>query len=59
MVGRCISRWADGWDELGPLVGVAWLFAGLIVVRHRANIGRLMKGTEPKIGRREIEKAKM
>ncbi len=47
-----------GSGELGPLVFVAWMFAGLIVFRHRANIGRLLKGTEPKVGNREVDKAK-
>src|SRR6185295_18758474 len=35
------------------LIGVACGFAVLITLRHRANIGRLMKGTEPQIGQRE------
>jgi len=41
------------------LIGVACGFAALITLRHRANIGRLIKGTEPKIGQREVDKAKM
>jgi len=45
--------------DLLPLIGVACLFAAMIVFRHRANIGRLMKGTEPQIGHREIDKSKM
>ena len=36
-----------------------FLFSLLIIVRHRANIVRLWKGTEPKIGQREIQKAHM
>ncbi len=43
------------WGELEPLVVVAWLFAGLIAFRHRGNIGRLLKGTEPQVGQREVE----
>jgi glycerol-3-phosphate acyltransferase PlsY len=34
--------------------GLALLFAGfalLVLWKHRANIGRLLKGTEPKVGR--------
>jgi glycerol-3-phosphate acyltransferase PlsY len=46
---------ADFW----PMVGIAWLFAGLIWYRHRANIFRLKKGTEPKIGQKQIEKSRM
>ena len=41
------------------LIAVACAFALMILVRHRANVGRLMKGTEPKIGQREIDKARM
>jgi len=41
------------------LIAVAGFFALVIIFRHRANIARLMKGTEPKIGQREIEKAKL
>ena len=46
---------ADFW----PMVIIAWLFAGLIIFRHRANISRLLKGTEPKIGQKQMEKAQM
>jgi glycerol-3-phosphate acyltransferase PlsY len=43
--------------DLWLLVGIAGLFAAMIIIRHRANIGRLMKGTEPQIGQRERDKA--
>jgi len=39
--------------ELTPLLIVAGLFAGLIIVRHRSNIVRLMNGTEPKFGQKK------
>jgi glycerol-3-phosphate acyltransferase PlsY len=35
-------------------VDLAMLFAGLallVIWKHRANIGRLLKGTEPKVGK--------
>ncbi len=35
-----------------PLIGFALLVAGLVVYRHRANIQRLMAGTENRIGSR-------
>ena len=35
-----------------PVWGMTVALAGLIIVRHRANLGRLLKGQEPKIGRR-------
>jgi acyl phosphate:glycerol-3-phosphate acyltransferase len=41
---------AIAWPQLQPLVIIALLFTGLIVFRHRANIARLLKGTEPKWG---------
>jgi glycerol-3-phosphate acyltransferase PlsY len=40
-----------GWAENGvTLAAVAALLALLLVYNHRANIGRLLAGTEPKIG---------
>lgn len=36
--------------DFWPLVTIALILTLLIVVRHRANIGRLLKGTEPKFG---------
>jgi acyl phosphate:glycerol-3-phosphate acyltransferase len=45
--------------DFWPMVIIAWLFAGLIVYRHRANIVRLRKGTEPKIGQKQVDKARM
>lgn len=42
-----------------PLIVVACFFAAVIIWRHRANIGRLIKGTESKVGAREVEIAKM
>jgi glycerol-3-phosphate acyltransferase PlsY len=47
------------WHDLLPLLLVAALFALLILFRHRTNLSRLLKGTEPRIGQREIDKAKM
>ncbi|HVX83244.1 MAG TPA: glycerol-3-phosphate 1-O-acyltransferase PlsY [Phycisphaerae bacterium] len=45
--------------ELLPLAIVAGLLALMIIVRHRGNIRRLLNGTEPRVGRREIEKAQL
>jgi glycerol-3-phosphate acyltransferase PlsY len=40
-----------GWTENGvTLAAVAALLAVILVYNHRANIGRLLNGTEPKIG---------
>ena len=41
-----------GWPlgQLWPLQTFAAAMAVLVVVRHRANIGRLLNGTENKIG---------
>jgi acyl phosphate:glycerol-3-phosphate acyltransferase len=43
------------WRDLWPLLAIAALFAFLIILRHRANIARLLKGTEPKIRSRRSE----
>jgi glycerol-3-phosphate acyltransferase PlsY len=48
------ARWL-GWDALGaqlPLMIVAIVIAVLIVLKHRSNIARLIKGVEPKFGQR-------
>jgi glycerol-3-phosphate acyltransferase PlsY len=62
ILGSWNNRWIDTWlpmkDRL-PLIAVACLFALLIVFRHRGNLSRLIKGTEPKVGQREIDKARM
>jgi len=47
------------WHARFPLVLIAALFAAAIIFRHRANIGRLIKGTEPQIGKREMDKARL
>jgi len=38
------------WRELTPLLAFAVVIAGMIVLRHRSNIARLLRGTENKIG---------
>ncbi|HUU84585.1 MAG TPA: glycerol-3-phosphate 1-O-acyltransferase PlsY [Phycisphaerae bacterium] len=42
-------------DECWPLLAFSVLLGVLVVVRHRANLGRLLAGTESKIGRRPME----
>jgi glycerol-3-phosphate acyltransferase PlsY len=47
-------RWID-WTwvlmrDPRALTGLAVVMGALILIRHRANIGRLLRGTEPKIG---------
>ena len=41
------------WSDLAPLLLMALAFAALITLRHRANIQRLLAGTEPKFGRKK------
>jgi len=43
--------WLMGWTPYGiELAATAALLAALLIFNHRANIGRLLSGTEPKIG---------
>jgi acyl phosphate:glycerol-3-phosphate acyltransferase len=44
----------QGWptSRTALLAGFSAVMASLIIVRHRANIGRLLAGTEPKIGQK-------
>ncbi len=45
-----LAAWLSGADR--SVVVAALLSGALIIVRHRANIGRLVHGTESRIGRR-------
>jgi glycerol-3-phosphate acyltransferase PlsY len=42
---------AAGLDQPAPIQAMAAFMAVLIFVRHRENIGRLLNGTEPRIGK--------
>lgn len=57
-VGLLVLGWIFKWDLLGgrwPLLLVAVLLGGLVVVRHRGNIARLRAGTEPKfVGKKKV-----
>ncbi len=62
LLGSRGNKWIDTYtppQQLLPLVIVAFLFAAMIVFRHRANIVRLLKGTEPMVGQKEVDKAKL
>jgi glycerol-3-phosphate acyltransferase PlsY len=56
-VGLCIARivetWPDGfsWGNW-PVTVFCFAGAALVILRHRSNIGRLLRGTEPKVGRK-------
>jgi glycerol-3-phosphate acyltransferase PlsY len=43
----------------GPVVVAACVAAGLIVFRHRANIGRLVAGTEPRLSLRPASRGQL
>ncbi|QRZ13308.1 glycerol-3-phosphate 1-O-acyltransferase PlsY [Paracoccus methylovorus] len=43
-----VALWLDG----ARMAAVAGFMAMLIFIRHRANIGRILAGTEPKIGKK-------
>ncbi len=43
--------WLEGWGPDGTkFAATAAVIAALVIYNHRANIGRLINGTEPKIG---------
>lgn len=47
VVAAPIAGWAMGYPAVAiPLIAVA----AIVLIQHRANIGRLMRGEEPKIG---------
>lgn len=46
------------WFLAGPeIAGLCLFIAALVYIRHKDNIGRLLKGTEPKIGAKKKEAA--
>jgi len=47
-----VFHWRD-WTALWPMIAFGGLMCTLIIVRHRANIVRLLKGEENKIGRKK------
>ena len=47
VVAAPLLAWLMGYPPVvAPLVAIA----AIVLVQHRANIGRLMKGEEPKVG---------
>jgi acyl phosphate:glycerol-3-phosphate acyltransferase len=47
VVAAPVAAWALGYGEvIAPLLAIA----AIVLVQHRANIGRLMRGEEPRIG---------
>jgi glycerol-3-phosphate acyltransferase PlsY len=49
-----VAAW--GFGEVGFLVIITAIVAVFVILRHRANIGRLLKGTENKFGKRKGRK---
>ncbi len=47
VVAAAVAAYAVGFPQFVPVLA---LIAGLIIWLHRANIGRLMKGEEPRVG---------
>lgn len=51
-----VANWRLRGKEYGPeVVWGAALLSALVFIRHRANIGRMLAGTEPKAGRRKAQ----
>ena len=51
------APFALAFDQPYPLLGLCLFMAVLIFIRHRENIARLLKGQEPKIGKKKDEAA--
>lgn len=48
----------DAWEPAGwPFLLVSVVVAVLVIVKHRSNLGRLIRGTEPKIRQRRADRA--
>lgn len=49
-----LTAWRNGWSlgDVWPVFVVTIAMSMLIVVLHRANVARLVRGAEPKVGRR-------
>jgi len=47
VVAAPIAAWLLGWNAAAPVLVV---IAAIVIVQHRANIRRLLAGTEPKVG---------
>jgi acyl phosphate:glycerol-3-phosphate acyltransferase len=47
LAGAVVGAITASLTATGPFVWMAWVVAGLIVLRHVDNIGRLVQGTEP------------
>ena len=47
VVAAAIAAWLAGYPQFVPVLAI---IAALIIWLHRANIGRLMRGEEPKVG---------
>ncbi|AUX69760.1 acyl-phosphate glycerol 3-phosphate acyltransferase [Porphyrobacter sp. HT-58-2] len=47
VIAAPVVAWALGYPEvIAPLIAIA----AIVIVQHRANIGRLMRGEEPRVG---------
>lgn len=47
VIAAPVVAWALGYPQvIAPLVAIA----AIVIIQHRANIGRLMRGEEPKVG---------
>ncbi|CAN5751811.1 glycerol-3-phosphate 1-O-acyltransferase PlsY [soil metagenome] len=46
------SAWAP-WETIWPYMAIALLLALFVVWRHRSNLGRMLAGTEPRVGQKK------
>jgi len=49
VIAAPVAAWALGYPQvIAPLIAIA----AIVLVQHRANIGRLMRGEEPRVGKK-------
>ncbi len=58
-IALCVARFVEAWPapfnaQNAIVTALCLVGAALIIVRHRSNLVRLWRGTEPKIGRRHL-----
>ncbi|RTZ90991.1 MAG: hypothetical protein DSY91_05670 [Deltaproteobacteria bacterium] len=51
-----LPLWGWTWGYPRPFLLLACVMAALIIIKHRANIRRILNGTESKLGKKKSER---